>query len=348
MKRQFPALRGLAIFLVVLNHSITLGQEAGVALGFSPAQGIEGLLLLGLKTLGLIAVPTFFFLSGGFLVYAVRGKPYAKAYRTIFLSLRYIVVPYLIWSVIFYVLIFFLEGARFTLLGYVKNLVVGYPLNFIPLLVFFYIAAPVLVRLSEKYPWQILTLILIYQFFTAMTLRPRLFGITLPDWTHLMTVPGLRGSIAIWGVYLPFGITYGLDPAWIEKHIHKLKWIFVMLAVIAFGSAIWHEGGYGFSPLGGYLLPLFVIPLFTLVKREDIPFIKILEELGRRAYGIYLSNLVWLTLLLSLVATILPGLVDQMLILTPILIVLTIGLVWITMTVLERFPVRGLRRYIYG
>ncbi|KAF5434113.1 Surface polysaccharide O-acyltransferase, integral membrane enzyme [Candidatus Methanophagaceae archaeon] len=136
MSRQYAALRGIAIFLVVLNHSITLSLGYVLEHNYGHPSQMAHVILVSLQSLGLLAVPTFYFISGGFQVYATRGKPIRAAYRTIAKALPHIIIPYLIWSILFYLLLFVIQGDLYTIPEYLKFILVGYPLNFVPLLIF--------------------------------------------------------------------------------------------------------------------------------------------------------------------------------------------------------------------
>jgi len=102
------------------------------------------------------------------------------------------------------------------------------------------------------------------------------------------------------------------------------------------------------APIAALLAPIFVVLLYPLIEREQIPPVRILEQLGRRVYGLYLSNLIWISLALVLIRALMPGLLQHVLSLVPILMGITIGGVWFTMAGLEKVPVRGLRRYVFG
>jgi hypothetical protein len=362
MSRSFPALRGIAIFIVVLNHSITLALESAETAGITPPSGFEEVLLIALRSLGIIAVPTFLFLSGGFIVFAVRGKTLKKAYRTIASSLKHIMAPYLIWSIIFYLLIYFLNGTLFTPMEYLKYLLVGYPLNFIPILVFFYLVSPVLVRIAQRYAWQLLILVFLYQLFSIVVLRQGVFqldlpkwirlltipGLRLPEWTRLLTIPGLRLSIAIWGIFFPLGVVCGFHSERFSYRIYKVRWVLIPAALAGYILLILQELDIVAAPIAGLVTPIFVVLLYPLIEREQIPAVRSLEQLGRRAYGLYLSNLIWISLALVLIRALMPGLLQHILLLVPVLMGITIGAVWFTMAGLERVSVRGLRRIVFG
>jgi peptidoglycan/LPS O-acetylase OafA/YrhL len=348
VSRHFAALRGFAIFLVVLNHSIVLPLERMASLGIAAPEAGGRIVLIGLQSLGLMAVPTFLFLSGGFIVFAVRNKPLRTAYHTLTLSLRYILVPYLIWSLLFYVLIFALDGSRFSLLGYVKNLLVGYPLNFIPILVFFYLLSPFIVRTAQRYPWQLLGVIAIYQGFSLIVLQPGMFGVSLPAWMRLLTIPGLRLSIALWGIFFPLGIVYALYSDWIRTRFTRFWAVLILIWVAVYVLVVMHAAGIVVAPLPGVLLPIIAVLIYPFMSREHIPLVQVWEWLGRRAYALYLSNLIWISILLLISQALTPFILRYVAIEIIFVMALTIMIVWILMELIEKIPIRGLRRYIFG
>lgn len=144
MNRQFPALRGFAILLVVINHSIVLSLQAITQHNLPRTPLWELNFLLTIKEMGVVAVPIFLFLAGAFMMYAMKDKKIRQNYRLVLPALKNVVFPYIIWSVVFYIFIYFLRAETFSLPGYLKNLIVGYPFNFVPILVFYIIIAPLL------------------------------------------------------------------------------------------------------------------------------------------------------------------------------------------------------------
>jgi peptidoglycan/LPS O-acetylase OafA/YrhL len=348
MNRQFPALRGLAILLVVLNHSITLGLLALRQWGYTPAPLLERYLLVGLKQLGLIAVPTFLFLSGTFAAYAVQGKAWRPAYRTIFASLKHVVWPYLIWSAVYYVMIYFVAGERYSALGYIKQLLVGYPFNFVPLLVVFYLLAPALVRVALRYPGLTLLAVLAYQLFLVNVLKPGALGFALPAWAWYLTPPAVRVTLAIWAIFFPLGLVYSLHG---RRVLPVLQRAWPALAVAALGLfilAFLEEWSVLSAPLAGVLCPVAVVLLFPLFRRDFFPLARQLELLGKRAYGLYLTNLIVLNLALALVHAALPWLFGQLLVLTALLFVATLVLPQALIALAERLPNPRAHRYVFG
>ena len=348
MKRQFPALRGLAILMVLVNHAVTLSMDAASEYGYPVPPGWERWLLIGLRTVGLLAVPAFLFFSGAFVVYALQGRPLAAGYRTVGLALRHIVIPYVLWSVVFYSVVFLLQGERHTLLEYGKLLAVGYPYNFVPLPAFFYLIAPLLVRAAGRYPWPVVILAAGYQLFTAVALSPDLMGITLPETAYLLTLPVLRYSIAIWGVFFPAGVVCALHSERITPFLQRFRWAAVALAGAAFGLAFSDQLGVIHQPLAIQAFNGLVIGLFLLVRRETIPMVTELEWMGRRALGLYLTNLITISLALAVVQAAAPILLQQMLLLVATVTAFTIAVQGLMVTAVERLPVPAARRYVFG
>jgi len=348
MSRQFPALRGVAILLVVLNHSITMALWALQKYGYPSPAGLERYLLVALREFGLIAVPTFLFLSGCFVVYAVQGKGPRTAYKIVRAGLRHIVWPYLIWSVVFHVMIYFLLDDQFTLFEHVKHLLVGYPFNFVPLLVFYYLLAPILVPLGRQYPWPLLIAFGLYQLFVNNVLKPGLLGVAFPDWMWYFTLPGLRGTLAIWGIYFPLGVIYSLHSKRITPYLTRFRWPLASAAVVSYGLAVLHKVSLLDVPLASLVCPVAVILLFPLIKRESLPLVRSLEQMGKRAFGLYLTNLISLSIALVSIQTVAPWFYHELLLLIPVLFAFTIAAPRLLMVALERWPSPAAHRYVFG
>jgi peptidoglycan/LPS O-acetylase OafA/YrhL len=347
LKRQFPALSGLAILLVVLNHAIALSLGAAKQYGQPPPTGWERVLLTGLKSLGLVAVPAFLFFSGAFMVYALQGRPLALAYRTVILGLRHIVVPYVIWSVVFYLVVFLLQGERYTILEYAKSLAVGFPYYFIPLLVFFYLLAPLLVRAAARHPWLVVLVCVAYQLFSLAVLRPDL-GFALPDVAYRLTLPVLRYSIAIYGLFFPVGVVCALHSERVTAFLERVRWPLAGLAAAAYGLAVGTELGLVHLPHAALAFPVFMMGLFLVIRRESLPMGTELEWMGRRALGLYLTSLIFPTLALAAVGASAPVLFNQMLVLVSIVTAFTILALRFLVLAVEQLPLPAARRYVLG
>src|SRR4030065_571850 len=121
MNRQFTALSGMAMLLIVLNHAIQFGLDYPRQFGSAPLPEWALMILAVLQAFGVFAVPVFLFISGSFVAYAAQGNPPRLSKKFLGSSLRHIIIPYIIWSVIFYVEVYFHRGEQYTPLEYLKN-----------------------------------------------------------------------------------------------------------------------------------------------------------------------------------------------------------------------------------
>jgi len=301
VSRHFPALRGVAIILVVINHSITLGLQ------FARNQGIfvpswQKYLLIPIKEVGIFAVPLFLFLAASYFVYAAQGKSLKEMFGLIPKNFLYIAVPYLVWSLVFYLVVFLIFGESNSVIGYAKSLLVGYPNNFIPLLIFFTFFAPILIWLSRRLPLLIFGFFIAYQALLVVLLRPDLFGNLLPAWTAVLAPPIIRLPLALWGVFYPLGIIYGLYSDKIKKFLSpKNSAIIFLISLSMFALSASTQLGFANFPLIEIITPLFGLVWLISLKREHIPFVRFFERIGKRSYGLYLTNLIILNILLFLI-----------------------------------------------
>ena len=348
MSRHFPALRGLAILLVIVNHAITLTLDTSRQYGYPPPADWERAILVGLRGFGLVAVPIFLFLSGYFAVYAMRGKAAGAAFRSVRTSLKHIAFPYVLWSIVFYLGIYALLGESYTIPEYAKFLLVGYPFNFVPLLVVFYLVSPLLIPAAERTPWLVLAGVGLYQLFAVFVQLPGLMGVTLPGWATYLTPPGLRLTIALWGIFFPMGVVFSQQEARLEPALRR---VWPLLAVLSLGlylTATLDVLGLVVAPLAGFLLPIAAIPLLPLLRRETIPAVRRFELLGRNAYGLYLTNLLLISLVLAGAQALAPSLFLAAGLLAAIAGAAAIVVPSAVATALERSARPKLRLYVFG
>jgi peptidoglycan/LPS O-acetylase OafA/YrhL len=348
INRQFAALRGLAILLVVLNHSIHLGSWYSQELGYAKATGFEYYILLILEQLGVFAVPIFLFVSGSFFVYAAKGKELKNAYKIVKTNLGHIVFPYILWSIVFYILIYVWLGQSYSPFEYIKHLIVGYPFNFVPLLIFFYLLAPVLVAGGQRLSWVLLAVVGLYQIILLNLTYPGILGFEFPAWMHILEMPVLRTTIATWGIYFPLGVIYSLNANRLMPVLFKFRWVFLFGAVALFVSNIYRYSSAQLPPIEGYLCPVFLSLLLPSIKRDQIPQVRRLELVGKRSYGLYLMHFNFINMVLFGLSIAFPPLLGYRALLLPMLFILGLSVPLALMNGLARFSARGTYRYVFG
>ena len=101
-------------------------------------------------------------------------------------------------------------------------------------------------------------------------------------------------------------------------------------------------------PAAKHLFPLFIILLAPVIDRQQIPAVKTVENIGRRAYGIYFMNLIVLDLLLLALTALFPGVFYYYWLILPPLFLLTLLIPLGVMKLVERIQNPPIYRYVFG
>jgi peptidoglycan/LPS O-acetylase OafA/YrhL len=348
MNRQFGALSGLAILLVVLNHSIRLGLDYPQMWGFPPLPDWEISILSVLLALGAFAVPTFLFISGGFVAYAVQGEKARLSGKFLASTMRHILLPYLFWSIVFYMLVYVFFQQSSSLLGYIKKLIVGDPYFFVPLLVFYYLISPLLVIIGRRFGLLLVIGIVIYQLVLLNIVYPGIFGFTFPTPVGYLAPPVLRTTMADWGVYFPMGLVYGLHAKRVLPWLRRFVWVFVALTVLIFGIGLLDAFSVVHAPWAPFICPITLMFVLPVIKRDAIPQIRLFERVGKRSYGIYLTHLIVLNLVLFGMHALTPWLLNIAILYFPVLFILASAIPLWAMEGVARGRTKLVYRYIFG
>lgn len=349
MNRAFPALRGIAIILVVLNHTITMGTSYAQQNGVPDHEGIIKIVMIFLSGLGIFAVPIFLFLSGCFFAYAANKDDFVRNYKIVRTNLLHVLIPYFVWSIIFYLEVSLLHEQNFTMIEYLKNLLVGYPFHFVPLLAFFYLISPILIRASRYIGgWAIVILIGVFQLFLLNIAYPGVLGFEFPVWANQLAPPVISNSFAEWGVFFPLGLIYVKTSARVLPLLQKTLWLLILITVGLYLIAVLDILSIVDFPLARYICPITLMLISPTLKRNNIPMVRSLEKVGKKAYGLYLMNLLVLDIILISIQTFIPGIFQFNLLLLPILFLMTLEIPMLLMEKFERFSKPILYRYVFG
>ena len=348
MGRQLGALSGLAMALIVLNHAIHLGVVVPFSLGYQDLSLRLESFFSVLQALGAFAVPTFLFISGSFVAYAARGEPPNLSGKFLLSSLKHILIHYLIWSLFSYLFFYLKDGGDYSFNAILKNLLVGYPYHFIPLLAFYYAISPVLVRLVKRWPLVVLGIILAYQMFLLNTVNPGILGFTFPGWTGYAAVPILRQTAADWGVYFPLGMVYGLNSRLFSTWSKKLGWLLGLVMVGFFVLGMLDGFRIIAAPLARHISLLAFVLVIPGISRDRLPLVKTLEHIGRRSYGLYLTHRFALEGVLIGIQLAIPALFELPLILFPLLFFAGLLIPLWVMELFGRGPTKRIYRYLFG
>ena len=322
MNRQFGALRGLAIVLVVLHHSIESATWVPHEASYPATDGMLSLILSTLYQLGVLAVPMFLFISGSFFAYAASGNRTKLSWKPVRSSLKHILWPYLIWSIVFYALVYAWKGEQYSVLGYATKLLVGYPFNFVPLLVFWYIASPVLVRFSDRYGWAFIAVLGYLPTGAVQSGVPRCVWLSVSVLDARARAQNSRRHHGAVGDLLPIG-----THLWSQGEERQSRACQMQVDTAKYynrdagAQPFWMPKAILHAPLAGIVAATAFVLYMPSIKREAIPLYRQLEEVGKKSYGLYLMNLIVLSLVLIIIGVIAPGLFSLDILVQPILFI---------------------------
>ncbi|OGO06375.1 MAG: hypothetical protein A2Y73_07890 [Chloroflexi bacterium RBG_13_56_8] len=348
MNKQFGALRGSAILIVVVHHSIDLGILGPQDLGYPPFEGWGSFVLAVLSFLGVFAVPTFLFISGCFAAYATRGDPPQLSWKAVWASLRRLLVPYILWSSVFYIVVWLQRDESYTLAEYAKNLLVGYPFHFVPILALNYLLSPFLARALRRRPYLLVGAIAAYQGFLLIVRDPGIVGFSFPNWVNYLVPPVFGNPLAEWGVYFPLGLAYGLHAERMQSWLFQYRKLFLLATVASFLVVIPPLRSVLNWPWMAYVCPVLFLLYAPSIKRNAIPLVRQLEVVGRKSYGLYLVHLIALDLVFLLLQSLVPDLLGWQAILQPLLFLLALGIPLLLMSGLASRPTRSIYRFLFG
>ncbi|GIK43474.1 MAG: hypothetical protein BroJett011_73070 [Chloroflexota bacterium] len=370
MTQRLLLLNGLAIFAVVCNHAATWGHAAlfwwiyGIVDEVSKPNyehlgtfSYYALLLISKFTI--FAVPSFLFVTGFFIAYTARGTQSTLTWKIAQTRLKWLLIPYLIWSVVIF--IFNLRFGGVSLPSeYLKQLILGQAEGtyyYIPLLCQFYFLSFVILPIA-KHHWRLLLLVSGFIQVVCITLY-YLYTFNTPILGLATALPPI--SITFFPptiFFFTFGVVAGVHLEHFKQILTQIKRflppaVFILaLASVIEGDAFyratnlrWH-GGYQTLPAGLYGLA-FVLT-FLAFYDLNIPFSKLIHEFGRRSFGIYLIHATWLGIVAHTIRIFMPSILRLQILYQPILIVLGIGTPFLLMSLTIKSPLRSAYRYLFG
>lgn len=368
MVRSMLYLNGLAILCVIIFHAVGLGfvamfdwaprllPEAAAA---SPV-GSGGYWLYRLiEQVIIFSIPAFLFVSGYFVAAATGKNRSTLGWDIVFARIRKLLVPYLIWSFVAMALRVILEGRSYSLQAVVVNLLTGRTndvLYFVPLLIQYYLLAPLLVRMARS-NWKLLLVVTgLIQLGVQASQVAILLGGEAPWVTTLQTfIPKwLFISRIFW---FTFGVVIGFYPEKFRETLTRWRWALLTIALVAIplGMLEWE---YYYRRAGVWLgqreTPVDLIYIVALIgcffgfASVQLPARRFFENLGKDTYGVYLVHMFFITYTAKIIYQLLPPLLVH-----PIALLILLSLAgWagslLLMRLVQRSPARRFYTYLFG
>jgi len=367
MIRKFLYLNGIAIVSVILFHASGWGFTAMfpwahryLVSGADPYLSIGSVPYYALRIieqLVMFSIPIFLFVSGYFVAFNT-GKEKSIAWKAVLNRIKFLIIPYLVWTCVFLVLNF-LEGKRPGFSDLFKIFFTGSitpAYYFVILLVQFYLISPFLVPLAKKHwkPLLIVTGILQISFHLLqyqLILQPEnpfsLFIIRfLPKWFFIVRL-----------FWFSLGLAIGFHRTEIKKLFDgkALLWFSSALVLFVIGIFEWEiliksSGGNWIETRETIIDAAYSLTLlFAILSTEKaLPVRNQVEKIGGQSFGIYLAHIPVMEYLARGIYHLAPWILGQTLLF--VLIIASMGLfipllaMWIfRKTFLNRFY-----GYIFG
>lgn len=271
--KVFDTLKGVSILAVILIHVTANYMDTN-----------EYLPLL-LNQLSKFAVPVFFIVSGwGMSVSKNVSNNYLNFLKK---QINKLVIPFLFWSVIYFLLDLIILGKQFEILDFLTSLVLGssyYHMYFIPLLFCFYLIFPIFKKFRQS-KVMFLGCLLVTMSSQALGHNGVLFF-------------GLDINLLNWIFYFEFGVWLGYK--FIDKRTfirkYRLVAVFTFLISLLLLYMEWTFVGNITAMRWGILIyTISIITLFIGFNIEN----QILTNLGQISFNIYLIHPLIIILILK-------------------------------------------------
>jgi surface polysaccharide O-acyltransferase-like enzyme len=320
--READFIKGVAMLGVILIHvTATIMEKV-------PAN--EGGIFLAINQICRFSVPVFFMLSGLFLFYRYYGSEFSLA-QFLRKRARFIIVPYLIWSLIYMTYSwFFHQPVPHTPKDFAVKLLTGqayYHLYFVCVMVQFYLILPVLFWGFRRFGG-----------LTMVALSLMLYAITvtvMPVWSAYRD-----NAISLfpnWLFYFCLGGWMGQRVDRLRQMIDRLpkagvSLIFGSMVILTLTESFFYKS-YGFN---NFTVTLYSIAsLFIWLQLGGRWKSSWITVLGRYSYGVYLVHPIILDLLKQVVPYLFPNATWQEF---SFMLVTVTGLSWMMVWVFNRIP----------
>jgi membrane-bound acyltransferase YfiQ involved in biofilm formation len=372
MTRRVFLLMGLAILAVVLSHAAGWGQIAMfnwtdryrpvTVPNYDQVGTLNDYILVVIRQLTAFAIPAFLFCSGFFVAFASRGARGEFTWRMVRTRLINLLIPYLIWSNLWYVLNTLLNRGQ-PPGDYIPWLVTGMAAGgsyyFVPLMCQFFLLSPFIVRLAKTRPNVLLIVAGSVQAVALACKYLDAFQVGSPVLSSVywqITAPWL---IFLWAFYFPLGVVCGLHSERIRQAAQRhYRTVLLALGASSILAILEPELIYRALNVDVRFVPLAVSPVlysllfvffFVMYDHAKVPLANSLYYLGGKSYGIYLIHLEIMELVCRLIRQVAPMLLTYpVVIIMPVAFAVGLSVPLLLMRLVSQSRIRWSYRYLFG
>jgi fucose 4-O-acetylase-like acetyltransferase len=368
MTKKLLYFNGLAILAVILFHSVGWGFTAMFSwfhrylpVGVDPAIQIGTIGYYSfrfIEQLVSFCIAGFLFVSGFFVAFTTPAKENTISWKTVLNRVKFLVIPYLIWTTLFVVLNF-AEGNQLPLRVLARFYLTGASTPayyFVILLVQLYLLAPFLVPLARNH-WKILLVVTgLMQIAFHLLQYPLIIGSTspiivnisalLPKWLFLVRL--------FWfclGMFI--GFHRDLIKKWVENK--TLLWGSLTMLFFVAGMVEWEllfrASGLPWIETRETLIDALYALTFLLTFLSFngvLPLKSFTEKIGSQSFGIYLVHIPVMELVSRSIYHFAPWLLGQAVLFAFIIaltgLIIPLTLMWLV----RKSPLQKTYKVIFG
>jgi len=369
MNKRLLILNGIAILAVAANHASHIGFVAMfwwtdkylpvTVPNFDQMGSISYYALVAEQKLALFSVPSFLFVSGVFIAYAIRGSQSRLSWTMIKKRITNLLPAYLIWTLVFIVAEIIVVGEEFTLTEIALSFVTirHSPFFFVPLLIVYFLLSPLLAHLA-KFRWKLLLILAIIIQIGSIT-RSYLRFTEIDNFA----VDGINflfsSQVTEFFFFYALGLIAGLQLTNLKKSLYKIRWPLLVstlvFAVLAVAEAEWVFQTYDYQgwrsatlSIPTFLYALLFIFCYLSFDHINLPFSKLFYQIGVGTLGIYLIHKSVLLVLPKIIYHAIPFVLGYQFLYQPLLISIAVAVPILMMNLTKRSPFRKHFRILYG
>jgi probable poly-beta-1,6-N-acetyl-D-glucosamine export protein len=370
MIRRLLQLNGISILGVILFHAAGWGFVAMYAWNarYAPITGpnydstgsVAYLVLRLMEQLAVFSIPAFLFVSGYFVAFATKRNQRTIGWNVIGARIKGLLIPYLIWSTLLFALAA-LQGQVYRPAQYAVGFLTGQAnpaYYYVPLLIQFYLLAPLLAPLARNHPRALLIGAGLLQLTVQVLYYPTLFNLNVPAalTPYVDTFPKWVFPVRIF--WFSLGMVAGFHLAELKALLARIKWLALATAValIPLGMVEWETilqlSSQPFLAHRETLLDsvysLAVLMAFLAFDKTILPAAKRLEDLGSKSFGIYLVHSPVMEFTARGLYHLAPLVLVYQILFQPLLILAGLGIPLLLMALVDRSPARKYYKYLFG
>lgn len=362
-------LNGIAIVNVILFHATGFGFTAmfwwvhryrPVTSPNFDAIGTPGYYALrAIEQYAAFTIPTFLFVSGFFIsVLAGRNRSGATA-GAIGARVRSLTVPYLFWSGLI-LAAFALEGRVYPLGRYVRMILTGstHPnYYYVPLLIQLYVLSPAVVWLAHRHGRALLTATAVLQLIVYLLQYVVVLGVESPVLQQAAAAfpKWLFASHLFW---FTLGVVVGFEQQAFKALAYRFRWAFAIAAAALFvagmvewemlltrSGSVWVENRQ--TLIDGLYAGAVILSLLAFTDLQ-LPFPRVLVDLGTKSFGIYLVHGIAMEIAARAIYRGAPWMLGQQLLFLPLVVGVGVAVPLVLMNLVRRSPARAIYPYLFG